>query len=79
VRPATLRPRKRVAALAGDQHHEGVPFNTQIAIREAHEDDWPQIWPIIHEVVTEQQTFAYDPDMSEDDAKRDWLLPHRRG
>ena len=44
------------------------------AIREAREDDWPQIWPIIHEVITEQQTFAYDPAMSEDDAKRGWLL-----
>jgi L-amino acid N-acyltransferase YncA len=44
------------------------------AIREAREDDWPQIWPIIHDVVAEQQTFAYDPAMSEEDAKRGWLL-----
>ena len=44
-------------------------------IREAREDDWPQIWPIIHDVIAEQQTFAYDPAMSEDDAKRGWLLP----
>ena len=44
------------------------------AIRAACEDDWPQIWPIIHDVITEQQTFAYDPAMSEDDAKRGWLL-----
>ena len=43
-------------------------------VREAREDDWPQIWPIIHDVITEQQTFAYDPAMSEDDAKRGWLL-----
>ena len=44
-------------------------------IREAREDDWPQIWPIIHDVITEQRTFAYDPAMSEYDAKRTWLLP----
>ncbi len=44
------------------------------AIREAREHDWLQIWPIIHDVITEQQTFAYDPAMSEDDAKRGWLL-----
>jgi L-amino acid N-acyltransferase YncA len=44
------------------------------AIREAREDDWPQIWPVIHDVITEQQTFTYDPAMSEDDAKRGWLL-----
>jgi L-amino acid N-acyltransferase YncA len=43
-------------------------------IREAREDDWPQIWPIIHDIVAEQQTFAYDPAMSEDQARRGWLL-----
>jgi L-amino acid N-acyltransferase YncA len=45
------------------------------AIREAREDDWPRIWPIIHDVITGQQTFPYDPAMSEDDAKQIWLLP----
>ena len=43
-------------------------------VREAREDDWPQIWPIIHHVIAEPQTFAYDPAMGEDDAKRGWLL-----
>jgi GNAT superfamily N-acetyltransferase len=47
----------------------------QFTVREAREDDWPQIWPIIHGVITEQQTFAYDPAMTEGDAKRGWLLP----
>ncbi len=51
------------------------PTASAFAIREAREDDWPQIWPIIHDVITEQHTFAYDPAMSEDEAKRDWLLP----
>ncbi|GGU16131.1 GNAT family N-acetyltransferase [Lentzea flava] len=45
------------------------------AIREARDDDWPQIWPIIHDVITEQQTIPYDPRMSEHDARRMWLLP----
>jgi hypothetical protein len=31
------------------------------AVRDAGEGDWPQIWPVIRDVVTEQQTFAYDP------------------
>ena len=44
-------------------------------IREAHDDDWPQIWPIIHHVITEQQTIPYDPGMSEADARRMWQLP----
>ena len=51
------------------------PIASAFAIREAREDDWPQIWPIIRDVITEQQTFPYDPGMSEDDAKRGWLLP----
>ncbi len=50
------------------------PLAPAFAIREAREDDWPQIWPIIRDVITEQQTFAYDPAMSEDDARRGWLL-----
>ncbi|GGM86554.1 N-acetyltransferase [Lentzea pudingi] len=45
-----------------------------VAIREAGDDDWPQIWPIIRDVVTEQRTIPYDPGMSEQDAKRMWLL-----
>jgi hypothetical protein len=50
------------------------PMAPAFAIREARQDDWPQIWPIIRDVITEQQTFAYDPAMNEDDAKRGWLL-----
>src|SRR5512135_2809754 len=50
------------------------PVAAAFAIRDAREDDWPQIWPIIHDVITEQQTFPYDPGMSEDDARRGWLL-----
>lgn len=44
-------------------------------IREAREDDWARIWPIVHDVVTARDTFTYDPAMSEDDARRMWLLP----
>ena len=47
----------------------------QVAIREAHDGDWPEIWSIIRDVVTEQQTIPYDPGMSEPDARRMWQLP----
>ncbi|WP_435747867.1 N-acetyltransferase family protein [Microbacterium sp. PMB16] len=43
-------------------------------MREATGDDWPQIWPIIREVIREQTTFAYDPGMGEADAQRMWML-----
>ncbi len=44
-------------------------------VREAREGDWPQIWPIIQNVITQQETIPYDPGMSEPDARRMWLLP----
>jgi L-amino acid N-acyltransferase YncA len=50
------------------------PSTATFAIREARDDDWPRMWPIVHEVISEQQTFAYDPTTSEHDAKRMWLV-----
>lgn len=50
------------------------PAGSGFAVREARDDDWPRIWPIIQDVITKRETFPYDPDMSEDDAKRAWLL-----
>ena len=44
-------------------------------VRDARDDDWPQIWPIIQNVITQQETIPYDPGMSEPDARRTWLLP----
>lgn len=43
-------------------------------IREFQESDWSQVWPIIHEVVAAADTFAYDPQMTEEDAREIWLL-----
>jgi len=59
---------------SGCRQHERVQPPAPIDLREARADDWAQIWPIIHDVIAEQQTFAYDPAMSEGDAKREWLL-----
>lgn len=44
-------------------------------IREARDDDWPSIWAIVSEVLAEGDTFTYDPDMSEDEARAKWLAP----
>lgn len=44
-------------------------------IRPAGPADWAEIWPIIHDVVTEQRTFPYDPAMTSEEARRTWLLP----
>ena len=43
-------------------------------IRDATPADWPAIWPIVREVVVAADTFAYDPDMSEHEARAMWMV-----
>ncbi|MFC4627869.1 GNAT family N-acetyltransferase [Promicromonospora alba] len=42
-------------------------------VREATAEDWPDIWPIVREVVRAGDTFAYDPAMTEAQARAAWL------
>ncbi|WP_409493416.1 N-acetyltransferase family protein [Amycolatopsis sp. cmx-11-12] len=42
-------------------------------IRQITEDDWPQVWPIVREVVRAADTYTYDPGLSEDDARETWI------
>jgi GNAT superfamily N-acetyltransferase len=42
-------------------------------IREFVEADWAQVWPIVREVVQAQETFAYDPAMTEAQAHDLWV------
>jgi len=44
-----------------------------VAIRAFADADWPAIWPIIREVVQAQETFAYDPALSEAQARDLWI------
>jgi L-amino acid N-acyltransferase YncA len=41
-------------------------------VREITEPDWPQVWAIIGEVIEARDTFPYDPQMSEAQA-RGWM------
>ncbi len=43
-------------------------------IRDATASDWPQIWPFLHEIVAAGETYAYDPDMTECQARRLWMI-----
>lgn len=36
-------------------------------------DDWPRVWAIIREVVRERETFAYDPGLTEEQARATWI------
>jgi GNAT superfamily N-acetyltransferase len=43
-------------------------------IREATAGDWPAIWPIVREIVIAADTFAYDPEMTEDEGRAMWMV-----
>jgi L-amino acid N-acyltransferase YncA len=43
-------------------------------IRAATPGDWPAIWGIVREVVVAADTFAYDPQMSEEEARALWMV-----
>lgn len=42
-------------------------------IRDATPDDWPDIWPFFSEIVAEQETYAYDPELTSEQARALWL------
>jgi GNAT superfamily N-acetyltransferase len=46
-----------------------------VEIREFADADWPQVWPIIQDVIQARDTYAYDPDMTQEQARSIWLEP----
>jgi GNAT superfamily N-acetyltransferase len=42
-------------------------------IRPFTETDWTQVWPIVREIVRDADTFAYDPAMTETEARAIWI------
>ena len=42
-------------------------------IRPFTETDWPQVWPIVRQIVRAADTFAYDPAMTETEARAIWI------
>ncbi|NNN33215.1 GNAT family N-acetyltransferase [Streptomyces sp. S3(2020)] len=47
-------------------------------IREAAAEDWPRIWPFWHRIVAAGETYAWDPDTSEEAARALWMSPAKR-
>lgn len=43
-------------------------------IRNATDQDWPSIWPFLHQIVAAGETYAYDRDMDEEVARGLWML-----
>jgi GNAT superfamily N-acetyltransferase len=42
-------------------------------IRPFAETDWPQVWPIVRQIVRAADTFAYDSAMTEAEARAIWI------
>ncbi|MFI6759714.1 GNAT family N-acetyltransferase [Micromonospora sp. NPDC050417] len=42
-------------------------------IREYAGGDWAQVWPIVREVVRAEETFPYDPGMTEEQSRGMWV------
>jgi L-amino acid N-acyltransferase YncA len=45
-----------------------------LTVRDATPADWPLIWPFLREIVAAGDTFAYDPDMDEAQARAIWMV-----
>ena len=50
----------------------------RVTTREAAPADWAAIWPFFHAIVAAQETFAYDPDLTERTHKIDYRALKRR-
>jgi L-amino acid N-acyltransferase YncA len=45
-----------------------------VEIRDATAEDWRAIWPFLHTIVAAGETYAYDRDMTEEQARRLWMV-----
>lgn len=43
-------------------------------MRDATPDDWPRIWPFWEQIVAAGDTFPYDEDISEGQARASWMV-----
>jgi GNAT superfamily N-acetyltransferase len=45
----------------------------RILVRPLAVEDWSAVWAIVHDVASRAETFAYEPLMSEDEARQMWI------
>jgi len=46
-----------------------------VQIRNADPTDWAGIWPFFHDIVTACETYAYDPDLTQEQGRALWMSP----
>jgi GNAT superfamily N-acetyltransferase len=51
----------------------GTSYRPAVLIREFTTSDWPEVWPIVREIVQAQQTFVYDPGLTAEQAYGIWI------
>lgn len=44
-------------------------------IREFADGDWPHVWPIVRDIVRAADTYTYDPDLTDEQARALWVEP----
>lgn len=44
-----------------------------IAIRPFQDQDWPSVWAILQPVFADGETYAFPPDISESQTRREWI------
>jgi hypothetical protein len=63
------RHRDRCDVAAG--HHRIIAW---MLGRDATDADWGAIWPFVQRIVAAGETYAYDTDMTEAEARRAWMV-----
>ena len=46
-----------------------------VTVREAADADWPDIWSFLREIVRAGDTYTWNPEVTEEDARERWLVP----
>jgi ribosomal protein S18 acetylase RimI-like enzyme len=59
-------------------HHLGMAESRPLEIREIDGHEFGLVWPIFHAVVAAGDTYAYDPAMTLEEARRLWTRPPAR-
>jgi len=45
-----------------------------VLIRDATPDDWPDIWPFLCDIVRAGETYVYDPELTDEQARALWMV-----
>lgn len=47
---------------------------TSMLVREFTDADWPEVWPIVRDVIRAEDTFPYDAAMTSEQARSTWVV-----